>query len=94
MCTELGNDKYMEGYVEEAGGVSLCSEGNTESCDERSLKYLTKWLKKPKDAAAKEVGRLTTILGDGKTMKADLKEWVQARIGILKSMTSKQKDEL
>merc|ERR1712146_639260 len=92
MCTELGNDKYMEAYVEEAGGVSLCSEDNTESCDERSLKYLNKWLKADKDKVSKELERLNKVTSGG-SMKEELKAWASARMGILKSIANK-KDEL
>lgn len=90
MCTELGNDKYMEAYVEEAGGVSLCSKESTEACDERSLKYLNKWSDKSTEEVGKEISRLEKVTS-GKS-KPELAEWAQKRLGILKSLGGK--DEL
>ena len=91
MCTELGNDKYMEAYVEEAGGVSLCSKASTEACDERSLKYLNKWDGKSAEDVTKEIERLGKVTS-GKS-KPELAEWAAKRLSILKSFGA-GKDEL
>ena len=44
MCTELGNDEYMQQYIEEAGSTSLCSiaDGNP-GCGDKEKKYIAKW---------------------------------------------------
>jgi hypothetical protein len=89
MCTELGNDDYMEGYVEEAGGVTLCGKGSTEGCDERGKGYLEKWLAKDAADIASQLARLEGMKS-GK-MTPDLKKWLNMRIGILKSLS---RDEL
>jgi hypothetical protein len=86
MCTELGNDKYMQAYVEEAGGVSLCSNADKAGCDEKSLKFLEKWTPM---AAAEREAQLQRLEGmAGSSMAADLKEWVSKRIAILKSLAT------
>jgi hypothetical protein len=74
----------MNAYVEEAGGVSLCSDGDRSGCDERSLKFLDKWKEKPLEEATSQLERLNSMK-DGK-MKPDLKKWLTTRIGMLKSL--------
>lgn len=91
MCTELGDDQYMEGYVEEAGGVSLCGVGNRDGCDKRQLGYLDKWSGKPKADMQSQIERLQKM--NGQKMRKELADWVRARIGILKSLMN-AKDEL
>lgn len=85
MCTELGNDKYMQAYIEEAGATSLCSiaEGNP-GCGDKEKKYIGKW--KDADAAkvSSQVTRLEGMAGEDAKMKADLKQWITQRLAILK----------
>jgi hypothetical protein len=93
MCTELGNQKYMDAYVEEAAGVSLCSNADKAGCDAKSLAFLEKWTTKPAADQAAQLARLEGMAGG--SMKAELKEWLSKRIGILKGLASAGgKDEL
>ena len=43
MCDELGNDEYMQAYVEEAGGTSLCKASDGAGCGEKELGFSEKW---------------------------------------------------
>lgn len=91
MCTELGNDKYMNAYIEEAGGVSLCSNADKSGCDAKSLKFLEKWTPKPAAEREAQLTRLEKMSGG--SMKAELKDWVTKRIGILKGLASASKND-
>lgn len=42
MCEELGDDEFMEGFVLEYGGTSLCSVATEEGCSEKEAAYITK----------------------------------------------------
>jgi hypothetical protein len=85
MCTELGNDKYMQQYIEEAGGTSLCSiaEGNP-GCGDKEKKYIAKWASADSAKIESQLTRLTGMAGDGSKMKEDLMQWINQRIAILK----------
>ena len=37
MCDELGDEEMMQAYIEEAGGVSLCSAANGSGCSEKEV---------------------------------------------------------
>jgi hypothetical protein len=95
MCDELGNEEYMQQYIEEAGKTSLCSVETGDGCGERELKFISKWSQK----AEKVVGEISRLQGlMAKPMKDDLKAWVKSRIGILNQFadgaTPEAKDEL
>ena len=36
MCDELGNEKYMQEYVEEAGSTSLCKASDGAGCGDNT----------------------------------------------------------
>eukprot|EP01050_Picozoa_sp_SAG11_P049372 SAG11_NODE_26939_length_339_cov_0.575000_1_plen_51_part_00 len=40
MCDELGDEEYMEAYVTEIGGATLCAVADGEGCDEKELKFV------------------------------------------------------
>ena len=93
MCTELGKQEYMDAYVQEAAGVSLCSNADKAGCDAKSLAFLEKWTAKPAADQTAQLARLEGMAGG--SMKAELKEWLSKRVGILKGLASAGgKDEL
>lgn len=84
MCDELGDENYMQAYVEEAGGVLLCStfdclcarrEGG--ACSKKEIDYYEK--NRGTDVKAK-LKLLSASLE--KATKKD--EWMSQRISILK----------
>jgi len=81
MCTELGNDKYMNEYVEEAGNTSLCKLDGT-GCDEKSKAYIEKMQQKTQADHEKQLKRLEGM--DEKSMAPDLGAWLVKRKKILK----------
>jgi len=83
MCDELGDEKYMEEYVMEMGGVYPCALDG-EGCSEKEVKYLNKWKEKTEDDVNAQVIRLQGMMG-GK-MKPSLMKWIKQRIGILKQI--------
>jgi hypothetical protein len=90
MCTELGNDKYMQAYVEEAGKTSLCSiaEGNP-GCGDKEKKYIAKWASADAAKLEAQIKRLSGMAGEDSKMKEDLKQWVTQRLAILKQYQKK-----
>lgn len=99
MCSELGpeGDHYMQDYVLEASGTSLCSiEPPHKGCSEKEIGFIGK--AKALDAAGvdKQVTRLEKMSG-GK-MNEELKNWLNQRLAILrqlqKSAAGGSKDEL
>jgi len=84
MCDELGDEKYMEDYVMEMGGVSPCALDG-EGCTEKEKKYLDKWKStKTFEEWVKQKERLEGMKG-GK-MKPELMTWIKQRLGILKQL--------
>jgi len=85
MCTELGNDEYMQQYIEEAGSTSLCSiaDGNP-GCGDKEKKYIAKWTGADAAKLAAQTKRLEGMASDDNKMKADLKQWIKQRLAILK----------
>ena len=43
MCEELGNEEYMQAYVEEAGSTSLCKASDGAGCGEKELGFIAKY---------------------------------------------------
>jgi len=86
MCDELGDEKYMEEYVMEAGGVHGCAVTDNEGCSEKEVKYLTKW--RDVKTAEDRTAQLTRLRGmtAGK-MKPELMKWIKQRVGILEQLT-------
>ena len=58
MCEELGDDEYMQAYVEEQGGTSLCSAANGNGCSEKETGFIEKWKVKSAGEAAADLKRL------------------------------------
>lgn len=83
MCDELGDEKYMEDYVMEMGGVNACSIVDGEGCSEKENKYIAK-MKNDKTAEYRSA-QITRLEGmQGGKMKPELAKWISQRIGILK----------
>lgn len=84
MCTELGNDEYMQAYVEEAGGTSLCSAETGEGCGDKEKAYIEKF--KAKSAEEVEAQRARLVNMKSGKMKPELKQWLTQRLAILKQL--------
>jgi hypothetical protein len=94
MCDELGpKNDYMQQYVEEAGGTSLCNAKKPESgCSDKQKDFITKWDAKPKADLQKQVERLTGMVDkDGASMKPEALTWAKQRLAIVKQL---HRDEL
>ena len=48
MCDELKDMTFMQAYVEEAAGTSLCKVASGQGCTKKEVDYADKW--KAKDA--------------------------------------------
>merc|ERR1711998_527141 len=61
MCDELGpKESYMQQYVEEQGGTSLCNVNKTEKgCSDKQKDFIAKWSGKPADELEAQLKRLT-----------------------------------
>merc|ERR1711879_491044 len=96
MCDELGpKEEYMQQYVEEMGGTSLCNVKKTDTgCTDKQKDFITKMSSKSADEVQKQLDRLTGMIGGGQgaSMKADALTWMKQRIGLLKQLS--KKDEL
>eukprot|EP00041_Stephanoeca_diplocostata_P003433 m.34521 g.34521 ORF g.34521 m.34521 type:complete len:96 (+) comp14314_c0_seq1:409-696(+) len=93
MCDELGpkGDHYMQDYILEAGGTSLCkAEPPYKGCSEKEIKFINKVETLDADKVAAQTERLNKMKGS--KMKADLANWLQQRLAILKQFGPK--DEL
>lgn len=84
MCDELGDDKYMQAYVEEAGKTSLCSAETGSGCSDKEKKYAEQWKVKPVDKVTAQITRLEGMTS--KKMTQNLKTWVIQRLAILKQI--------
>lgn len=87
MCTELGQDEYMFGYVEEAGKTSLCSVPDGAGCSEKEKAFIAKMSGSP-DKVATQLTRLTKMAADGHKMAPDLQKWLSQRLKILQKLSS------
>ena len=56
MCDELGNEKYMQEYVEEAGSTSLCKASDGAGCGEKELGFIEKYASTAPPAWARLAG--------------------------------------
>lgn len=96
MCDELGpKEEYMQMFIEEAGGVSLCNINSSDKgCSDEQKKFISKWGDKGKDDLQKQLDRLSNMVEkDGASMKAEALTWAKQRLNIVKQF-KKQKDEL
>lgn len=94
MCDELGDDEYMQGYVMEAGSTSLCSAETHKGCSEKEIKFIELFKTKSAEDVVKQIERLNGM--KGKSMKAELKQWLSQRMAILKQLAkpAASKEEL
>jgi len=86
MCDELGNEEYMNAYVEEAGNTSLCKASDGAGCEDREKEFIEKFKVKSSDDIEAQLKRLNGMK-DGK-MKPDLLKWIRQRIAILKQLSA------
>lgn len=86
MCEELGDQTYMQAFVEEAGKTSLCSalKDGYPGCSDREKGYIEKAMAKGADEQTKQLNRLERMTG--KKMSPTAKSWVLARLAILKQL--------
>lgn len=95
MCTELGPGKpYLEEYITEYAGTSLCSVKTQAGCTDKEKGFIETWKKKlaggtPTADLEKQINRLNGMIGS--SMKAELMQWVRQRLAIFKQL---QKTEL
>lgn len=95
MCTELGPGKpYLEEYITEYAGTSLCSVKTQVGCTDKEKGFIETWKKKlaggtPAADLEKQINRLSGMIGS--SMKAELMQWVRQRLAIFKQL---QKTEL
>jgi len=82
MCDELGDDSYMQAYVEEAGHTSLCSVGNPDTCEAKGQEFIAKWKDSPLDQIHAQVTRLRNMKSSSK-LTADAVGWIDLRLSIL-----------
>lgn len=98
MCDELGpKHDYMQQYVEEQGGTSLCNVKKTETgCNEKQKAFIEKWADKPKEELHKQHDRLKGMLDKGSdAMKAEALMWAKQRLNAFKQLLKDvQKTEL
>lgn len=94
MCDELGpSEDYMQQYVEEQGGTSLCDVTTLKGCSEQAKTFIGKWAAKPKEDKAKQLERLSGMTSNAaKTMKPEAVSWLKQRISFFKQF--QKKDEL
>jgi len=75
----------LKKFVEDELEIS-CLVSEIASCTEKEQNYFNKWNEKGKDKMASELERLQKMTS--KQMKNDLKQWLFARINILKQATA------
>jgi len=69
-----------------------CDPATLENCNEKEAAFVTKMKSLSKDKVSAELGRLQNM--NKGTMKAELSEWIQRRIFILKALVAQQNDEV
>jgi len=92
MCDELGpKENYMQQYIEEQGGTSLCNINKTDKgCTDKQKGFIEKWAGKPAPELKKQLDRLLGMADkDGEAMKPEAFAWVKQRIGIFKQLSAK-----
>jgi hypothetical protein len=93
ICEELGKDEFMEGFVMEQGGTSLCNVASGEGCSEKEAGYIAKMKSADAESIQKQIARLKGMGSD--KMNSDLKTWLNQRVSILNQLdTGNDKSEL
>merc|ERR1712232_801264 len=97
MCDELGpKETYMQQFVEEQGGTSLCNVDKPETgCTDKQQTFIGKWKDKAHDELSKQLDRLKGMIDkDGGSMKPEALSWAKQRLNIFKQLSAGGKDEL
>uniref|UniRef100_A0A7S2DEY7 Uncharacterized protein n=1 Tax=Alexandrium andersonii TaxID=327968 RepID=A0A7S2DEY7_9DINO len=92
MCDELGpKEDYMQQFVEEQGGTSLCKVDKLDTgCTDKQKTFIGKWSGKPGDEFGKQLERLSAMVSkDGSSMKAEALSWAKQRMAIFKQLKAK-----
>jgi len=92
MCDELGpKESYMQQFVEEYGGTSLCNINKTDKgCSEKQKDFISKWSSKPTADVKKQLDRLVGMVDkDGGAMKPEALSWAKQRLSIFKQLAAK-----
>jgi hypothetical protein len=92
MCEELGDETYMQAYVEEYGGASLCSASDSTGCDEKEQEFIKRWNAASGEAVSSQLARLKGMAGS--KMGDDQRNWLTKRIAILNQLVVPAKDEV
>jgi len=93
MCDELGpKNDYMQQYVEEMGGTSLCNVKQTDTgCSDKQKAFIEKWNTKPSDEISKQLERLKGMVDkNSESMKPEALSWAKQRLGIFKQLAKKE----
>jgi hypothetical protein len=93
MCDELGpKNEYMQQFIEEAGGASLCNVATPDiGCTDQQKKFIAKWAEKPKDELQKQIDRLSGMVEkDGASMKPEALSWAKKRMNIVQQLHKKE----
>lgn len=87
MCDELGDETNMQAYVEEMGGVLLCSDFNCLCsrkeggvCDAKEVAYYDK----NKGASLQEIQSKLRLLSGSLAKSGKSDPWMSQRVSILK----------
>jgi len=97
MCDELGpKNEYLQQYIEDEGGASLCDINKTDQgCTDKQKDFIEKWKAKPADDVKKQFDRLKGMADGGSSMKPEALAWVKQRVAIYKQLVKKHaKEEL
>jgi len=97
MCDELGpKEEYMQMYVEEAGGTSLCNVFKPESgCSDKAKGFIEKWSAKTEKDWTAQTERLKGMLDKGSgSLKPEVLGWAKQRLSIFKQLAKGPKEEL
>lgn len=92
MCDELGpKQTYMQQFVEEQGGVSLCDiNASDKGCSDKQKEFIVKWADKPLAEVKKQLDRLLGMTDkNGASMKPEALTWAKQRVGIYKQIVKK-----
>mmetsp|Transcript_19867 Transcript_19867/g.26742 ORF Transcript_19867/g.26742 Transcript_19867/m.26742 type:complete len:96 (-) Transcript_19867:393-680(-) len=92
MCDELGpKEDYMQQYVEEMGGTSLCNVDKLDQgCSEKQKTFIGKWAGKTGTELHKQFERLQAMVSkDGSSMKSEALSWAKQRVAIFKQLKVK-----
>lgn len=92
MCDELGDNSYMEDYVVEAAGLTLCDVVTGEGCSDKEKTFAEKYSSKSSADVKAQLARLNGM--NAKKMTPDLAAWMKQRKAILKSLLKNAGEEL